>query len=113
MQNAGYGLPRMHQPVEKVGIELIATPNRARNAPKAVCLVPFGARSWVKAATKDVFQQPDTFHALGGISLVEPPDRRTDQGWPADCSICVMAASRATPMRLHPDSPYEIDEIGW
>jgi len=65
MQNAGYGLPRMHQPVEKVGIELIATPNRARNAPKAVCLVPFGARSWVKAATKDVFQQPGTFQALG------------------------------------------------
>jgi len=57
-------LRRRGQPVEKVGIELIATPNRARNAPKAVCLVPFGARSWVKAATKDVFQQPDVFYEV-------------------------------------------------
>jgi hypothetical protein len=28
------------QAVEKVGIELIATTNRARKAPKAACLVP-------------------------------------------------------------------------
>ena len=62
----GFGVARQGPwfTVEKVGIELIATPNRARNAPKAVCLVPFGARSWVKAATKDVFQQPDVFYEV-------------------------------------------------
>ena len=32
--------PRISQPVEKVGIELIATANRAPKAPKSACLVP-------------------------------------------------------------------------
>jgi hypothetical protein len=34
MQNLVFVLPRIHQPVEKVGLELIATTNRAQNAPK-------------------------------------------------------------------------------
>jgi hypothetical protein len=33
-------LPTRWEPVEKVGVELIATTNRARNAPKPACLVP-------------------------------------------------------------------------
>jgi hypothetical protein len=58
-------VPRRCQPVEKVGVELVATTNRAQNALRAACLVPFGAQLRVKAATKGVFQQPVTFQAVG------------------------------------------------
>src|SRR5215207_10846125 len=57
----GYSQPGRGQPVEKVGVELVATPNRAPIAPKAACLVPIGVRFEVKAATKVVFQQPGVF----------------------------------------------------
>src|SRR5215216_7741723 len=53
---------RTPQPVEKVGIELKATTNRAWKAPKPAYLVP---NSGVKAGTKGVFQQADPFHAVG------------------------------------------------
>ena len=49
------------QPVEKVGVELVATTNRAPIAPKAACLVPIGVRFGVKAATKGVFQHAGVF----------------------------------------------------
>lgn len=39
-----YKLRRISQPVEKAGIVLIATTNRAHNAPKSARLAPFGAR---------------------------------------------------------------------
>jgi hypothetical protein len=57
-------VPSRCQPVEKVGVELVATTNRAPIAPKATCLVPIGVRFEVNAAIKGVFQQPDAFSEL-------------------------------------------------
>ncbi len=49
------------QLVEKVAVELEAITNRAQNVPKVARLVPFGARSEVRATTIGVFQQPESF----------------------------------------------------
>jgi hypothetical protein len=40
MQHLVFELPRTPQPVEKVGVELVATTNRAQNTPKTAYLVP-------------------------------------------------------------------------
>jgi hypothetical protein len=53
---------RIYQPVEKVGVELIATINRASNGTKTGV---FGSRSEAKAIIKGVFQHAVTFYALG------------------------------------------------
>jgi hypothetical protein len=55
MQDRGYGLPRISQPVEKVGIDPLATTNRARNVPKTGM---FSCPIWSEAGTKGVFQHP-------------------------------------------------------
>ena len=58
---AATGFPRRHEPVEKVGVELIATTNRAQKRPKTGV---FGTRTGAKANTKGVFQQPGSLSAV-------------------------------------------------
>jgi hypothetical protein len=52
------------QPVEKVGVELVATTNRVLKPPKNGV---FGTRSRVKAAIRGVFQQAEVFPELRGL----------------------------------------------
>jgi hypothetical protein len=47
-------LPRTPQPVEKIGVELMAKGNRTWKAPKAVCLVPNLGR---KQAPREFFNR--------------------------------------------------------
>ena len=58
-------LLRTIQRVEKVGVELIATKKRARNAQEAVCLVADPGR---QRAAAEVFRHAAYFEALGSIS---------------------------------------------
>jgi len=51
-------VPRRGQPVEKVGVELMATKNRARNVPEPVCLVDDLGR---RRAPRGVFQHAEVF----------------------------------------------------
>ena len=61
MQDRAYGLRRIHQPVEKVGIEPMATTNRLRK--------PQNRRIWRairgRGGHQGGFQQAGPFHALG------------------------------------------------
>ena len=62
MRGRAYGLPRTPQHVEKVGIELIATTNRAQNAPKVAYLVPDLGR---KRASREFFNTLTPSRHLG------------------------------------------------
>jgi hypothetical protein len=59
MHDPATQLPRMPQPVEKVGAELKVTTNRAPEALIRPKYGVFGAQSGVEAGIEGVFQQAD------------------------------------------------------
>jgi hypothetical protein len=86
------------QPVKKVGIELVATTNRARNAPKPACLMPYLGP---KRTQREFFNSaPWPLRGHPEAMKMELPPRLFSHQAGVFCELCSSVREVATPSRL-------------